>query len=651
MKHIKTLTKFGIFSIISIIIIIIALYTYAYITPKMDLKSTGNLYIYDIEDNLVYQGSKNSKWVDLDNISDYLINATISIEDKNFYIHNGFDYLRIASAALNNIKTNSLSQGASTITQQYAKNMYLSFDKSWSRKIEEAFLTLELEVHYDKDSIIEGYLNTIYYGHGNYGIENASQFYFNKKASELTLEEAIILAGIPNRPNDYNPLSDYEMSLTRAKTVAKAMFDNEYITEDEYTNLFKNNIEIYGKNTTNNLQMIMYYQDAVLDELNSLEEIPTSLIEAGGLKVYTSLDMDIQTTLEENILEYSVNEGEQVASVIVDPKTGGVLALTGGYNYSESTYNRALYSERQVGSTMKSFLYYAALENNLTMASTFTSEHTVFHLSNDQIYSPSNFNGKYADKDITMAAAIAFSDNIYAVKTNLFLGIDKLISTAKLTGITGDLDEVASLALGTSELNIMDIATGYTSFATGGYERDLFFITRVEDMNGNILYEHKEINNLILNPNYTFILNEMLAGTTSDKFVDYTTSTGSSISHLLTNKYAIKSGTTDTDNWNIGYNENILMAIWNGYDEDQETNTEISKAQRTIWANTIEETTNILEEKYEYTTSWYDKPQNVVGLMLDAVTGTPTTNEDSATIFYFVKGTEPGASSYAIENP
>ncbi len=635
--------KLFLFFCFLIIIGIIALYIYAYITPKIDLRNTGNLYIYDNTETLVYQGSKNSEWVELENISSDLINAVISVEDKNFYSHNGFDYVRIASALLNNIQTNSLSEGASTITQQYARNMYLDFNKTWDRKIEEAFLSLELEVHYDKNEILEGYLNTIYYGHGNYGIQNASTFYFNKDASELTFEEALMLAGVPNSPNSLNPLTNYDACVKRAKIVAETMVNNEYISWDEYDSLFQENVFIYGKHTENNLQMLMYYQDAVLDELDTLEEIPDSLVESGGLKIYTNLDMEAQISLEENILEYKVDDEHQVASILVDPESGAVIALTGGMDYSTSTYNRALYSERQVGSTMKSFLYYAALENNMTMASTFTSEHTVFNLSNNQIYSPGNFNGLYAEKDITMAAATAFSDNIYAVKTNLFLGVDTLIETAQTVGIEGDLDNVASLALGTSELNIMDLATGYTTFASGGYKRDLHLISRIEDMNGNILYEKKIVNELVINPNYTYILNEMLTSTTNEKFSDYTTATALSIADVLTHKYAFKSGTTNTDNWNVGYNSELLMAIWMGYDEGRDTTSEISRAERNIWASTMEEVLLDTED------TWYDQPKNVIGLMLDAVTGLPTTDESKATIYYFIKGTEPGASSFVMD--
>lgn len=634
----KFLIKSFIFLFISFVVLLIGLYTYAYLSPKLDLKTSGSLYLYDNKNDLVYQGSRSNEWANLEDISDNLKNAVIAVEDKNFYNHHGFDYLRIAKAMLTNIKKKSIVQGASTISQQYIKNLYLDFDKTWKRKAEEAMLTLELEVHYDKDDILEGYLNTINYGQGNMGIVNASSYYFNKKPSELTLEEAIMLAGIPKNPAGYNPVSNYEASLKRAWVVAKSMLNNGYIDEDTYNNLFKEKLEIFGQTKNNNLQMIMYYQEAVLNELSNIKKIPASLINAGGLKIYTTLDLDEQTSLENNILSNKVDDELQVASVIVDPKTGAVKALTGGMNYAKSQYNRALKSKRQVGSTMKPFLYYAALENNMTMSSSFRSEETTFNLASGKTYAPQNAGNIYASKEITMAAALALSDNIYAVKTNLFLGVDKMIDVAKRTGINANLDEVASLPLGTSEINILDYATGYTTFASGGYQKELYFIEKIEDIDGNVLYEHEDKNRLVINPNYTYILNEMMTSTTNDAYVDYTTPTALNIASTLTHKYALKTGSTNTDYWIVGYNPDRLMMMWMGYDNNKEVNGNVRNNAKKIWALTIEESLNSIN------TTWYETPKNVIAIPLDAVTGKTTNNQNKVALYYYVKGTEPGVN-------
>lgn len=634
----KFLIKSFIFLFISFVVLLIGLYTYAYLSPKLDLKTSGSLYLYDNKNDLVYQGSRSNEWANLEDISDNLKNAVIAVEDKNFYNHHGFDYLRIAKAMLTNIKKKSIVQGASTISQQYIKNLYLDFDKTWKRKAEEAMLTLELEVHYDKDDILEGYLNTINYGQGNMGIVNASSYYFNKKPSELTLEEAIMLAGIPKNPAGYNPVSNYEASLKRAWVVAKSMLNNGYIDEDTYNNLFKEKLEIFGQTKNNNLQMIMYYQEAVLNELSNIKEVPASLVNAGGLKIYTTLDLDEQTSLENNILSNKVDDELQVASVIVDPKTGAVKALTGGMNYAKSQYNRALKSKRQVGSTMKPFLYYAALENNMTMSSSFRSEETTFNLASGKTYAPQNAGNIYASKEITMAAALALSDNIYAVKTNLFLGVDKMIDVAKRTGINAKLDEVASLPLGTSEINILDYASGYTTFASGGYQKELYFIDKIEDIDGNVLYEHEDKNRLVINPNYTYILNEMMTSTTNDAYVDYTTPTALNIASTLTHKYALKTGSTNTDYWIVGYNPDRLMMMWMGYDNNKEVNGNVRNNAKKIWALTIEESLNSIN------TTWYETPKNVIAIPLDAVTGKTTNNQNKVALYYYVKGTEPGVN-------
>ena len=634
MRVLRFFLKMGLFMFMSFIVIIIGLYLYAYLSPKLELRTAGQYYIYDTNDELVYQGSSTSEWVSLEDINYNLINAVISVEDKNFYQHHGFDYLRIARAMYLNIKNGKITQGASTISQQYVKNIFLDFSTTWSRKIEEAFLTLELEVHYTKDEILEGYLNTINYGQGNFGIGNASRYYFNKDPIDLTLEEALILAGIPNSPENYNPVANYDLSIERAKIVGNAMVENDYLSPEEFDSLFQDKIEIYGKASEENLDMLMYYQDAVIEELRDIKTIPEELLQAGGIKIYTYLDLDAQKNLEENILAYLTDSELQSASVVIDPHTGGVIALSGGVSYAKSQYNRATQAKRQVGSAMKPFLYYGALEEGMTSASTFNSQYTTFTLSNGDVYSPKNYGSVYANKEITMAEAIAVSDNVYAVKTNMFLGADKLVETANKVGIEADLSAVASLALGTGEMSVLDLARGYTTFATGGYKQDVGFIRKVEDSEGNVLYEKDDTQDLVLNMNYNYILTEMLTGTTNSQFKDYANPTALTIASKLSRKYAIKTGTTDTDFWIAGYNPDVVMVTWVGMDDNSPLSASDSYISKNIWADTVED---VLIDTEEH---WYETPENVVGVVLDAVSGVPTNDVSKATLFYFVKGTE-----------
>lgn len=635
MKRFRLIYKFCFVGLFIIILTFIGIYCYAYFLPKLELNNANSITIYDKNGDILNLGSSTDNWINIEDISDYLIDATISVEDKNFYNHNGFDYLRIIKAMYINVKNNHISQGASTISQQYVKNLYLDFEKTWKRKIEEAFLTMQLEIDYDKDEILEGYLNTINYGQGNYGIGKASLYYFDKKASNLSLEEAIILAGISKNPSNYNPVSNYDESIKRANVVALAMLNNNKISKEEYDELDFSKVIICKSESDVLSDMTLYYKDAVIEELNNIDSISKSLLDSGGIKIYTNLDLDAQNNLISSINDNIPSDDKvQVAAVMIDPNTGKVIALSGGRDYAKSQYNRVTQSKRQVGSTMKTFLYYTALENNFVSSSTFTSEATTFNLSNNTTYSPTNYGNKYANKPITMAAALALSDNIYAVKTNIYLGSDELVNTAHRTGIEGNLISVPSLALGTSEINMLDYARGYTTFASGGYKRDLYFISKVEDNDGNVLYEKKNQDNLVLNPNYTYILNEMLTNTTNSNFISYAKPSAIAIKDKLTQKYSIKTGSTGTDFYLAGYCSNLLMLVWVGYDDGSEIELDKNKYTKYIFAQTIEN--YFLNNEYK----WYDTPDNVIGIIKDAITGEDVTDSTKSAIYYYVKGSE-----------
>ena len=232
-KLFKKLINFSCFGMIFFLILVFGAYTYAHLSPKLEINGANSLAIFDDNGEMFFQGSGSKKWVKLKEISPNLIKATIAAEDKNFYKHKGFDLLRILKATYINITSKSVEQGASTITQQYAKNLFLDFDKTCKRKLEEMWYTIEIESHYNKDEILEGYLNTINYGHGMYGIENASKFYFNKKAKDLSLAEASLLTGIPKSPSNYSPLVDLEAAKKRQLLILNLMVKNGDITENE----------------------------------------------------------------------------------------------------------------------------------------------------------------------------------------------------------------------------------------------------------------------------------------------------------------------------------------------------------------------------------------------------------------------------------
>ena len=641
-KNKKKHKKLWIFLIIILLLITayFGIYLYAKMLPKLPIDGANGYYLYDSE-NALYTGSASRDWASLDDISTHALEATISIEDKNFYKHQGFDFLRIIKAFFTNIKSGNNAQGASTITQQYSKNLFLEFDKTWERKIKEAWLTIRLEAHYDKNEILEGYLNTINYG-GIFGIENASRYYFDKNASELNLAEASMLAGIPKNPSSYSPLINEEKAKERQRIVLNTMVKNDYITKEEANAAY--NTELVYKNGTdeNDLKMMMYYQDAVMEELESIDSIPSSFLDTSGLKIYTNLDINVQKALEESAEKDITNDDIQMAGIVMDSSTGKVLALSGGRDYNESQYNRATQAKRQVGSTLKPLLYYSALENGFTASSTFTSDKTTFSFSNGKTYSPKNYNDKYAEGPISMAAAIAYSDNIYAVKTHLFLGENALPDILKRVGITEKVSTLPSLALGAEEFSLMEMMGAYGSLASGGYKVKPYFISKITDMDGNVLYEYKPNKENILNKSNVYILNELLTTTYAKEFIDYNYPTCYSISQKMTKKYAIKSGTTDTDNLIFGYNKDLLIGLWSGYDDNEKVNNVDSSNLKNVWVDTMEAA---LKDKEE---AWYETPENVVGVAVDPISG-EAVDSGQAKVLYYIKGTEPTTDKKSLD--
>lgn len=588
---------------------------------------------YEFLDNTCQTiSTSNDKWAKLEDISPYLINATIALEDKNFYNHDGFDYLRIVKSLWNNITTDTI-QGASTITQQLAKNLFLTFDQTWERKIKEAWLTVRIETQYTKDEILEVYLNTINYG-GIFGIENASYFYFNKPSKDLTLSEATILAGIPKSPSYYSPITNEENALNRQKVVLNSMINNHYITEKEKKSALNEKLTYYGALSSDKLKTLMYFQDAVMDELNNIENLPNSFLDTSGLKIYTTLDMNAQKIMENSLIH--ITNDAQVAIVLTDPNSGAVKGLIGGKNYALSEFNRATKAKRQVGSSIKPFLYYAALENGFTSSSTFTSEETTFVFGENQLYSPHNYGNLYGNKEIALSAAIAYSDNIYAVKTHLFLGENVLVDTLKRVGIKSNAKLLPSLALGSVEINLLDMIEGYQTLANLGYKIEPYFIEKIEDSNGNILYKHKEKKELVLDPSIVFILNELLTGTYASELIDYSYPTCISFRGQISKKYSIKSGTTDTDNLLFGYNPNYLLGAWIGFDDNKETNNENSYALKQIWIEIM--------ENYNKIDDWYEIPDNVVGVIVDPISGKLANNTTThKRVMYYINGSQPNS--------
>lgn len=630
---------------ILLVLLCVGIFVYIKTSPKPEIYSANNITLYDATDTVFFQGNESKAWVSLDEISDNVIKSTIYTEDKNFYKHFGFDILRILKASYINITSGKTMQGASTITQQYAKNLFLDFDKTWKRKWDEMWYTMKIEANYSKDEILEGYLNTINYGHGMYGIENASKFYFNKSAKDLDLAEASILTGIPKSPANYSPIINFDLAKERQLSILELLVKNNVISEEEKNKAYNEELKFSGADEAEELTSVMYYQDAVLEELKNIDSIPLSYSDSKGLKIYTNLDLNAQRILEKNVKESIPDTSEiEASAVMMNPNTGAIIALLGGKNYNKSSYNRVISSKRQVGSTMKPYLYYAALENGFTSSSAFTSEKTTFTFSNQEPYSPSNYNNVYGNKPISMGTAIAYSENIYAVKTHLFLGEEALINVARRVGITSKLESVPSLPLGTNEISIVEMASGYSAFANLGYKVKGHLIEKVVDASGKVLYKANNKKELVLNSSLVFILNNLLTATYDKDYIDYNYPTAINLASKLTHKYGLKSGTTNTDTWYIGFNNDVVTAVWAGYDDNRNIDKSDYKYARDIWYKSI--------EAYELgkEDAWYEMPDNISAVLVDPISGKPATDSSpKKKMMYFVKGTEPSNTDQTFD--
>lgn len=577
------------------------------------------LKVYDKSHNLIYQSHHQSDDVLLEDIAPYFVDSIIAIEDKRFYNHFGIDIKSIIRAITNNI-TNSSTQGASTITQQYARLLYLNNEKTITRKLKEAILALRIEAFYDKDTILQGYLNTVYFGHGIYGIKDAALYYFNKKPAELDYNESSMLAGVINAPSHYSPFIDIEAAKKRQRVVLKRLVDQNIISREIADDISHTPLNL-NKTKTKLINNTPYFKDHVIKELKALGFDEEKYL-SQGLNIETTLDSNIQITLN-NIVDENMKDKEEleVAGLILDSKTGGVLAMVGGKNYETSQFNRATSASRQVASTIKPLLYYTAIENGFTPTTKFKSEKTSFMLENGESYSPSNFNDLYANEDIILAKAIALSDNIYAVKTHLFLGEQALVNKLNLFGYK-NITPHPSLALGTLNTNIYDFSNIYTTLANSGVYNPTHSITRITTKNNVVLYKHINKDEQLLDKNTTHILNQLLTSPFQEAFVSHASPTMQGYKTNAT--FATKTGTSPYDSLCVGYNPNYTILSWVGYDDNRELTSSTDKRVPKI---IFQKMANYLQEE----DIWYDSSS------LSRIPINPHTGEysESGIIYWF----------------
>jgi len=516
--------------------------------------------------------------VPLSRISPYFQNAVVAAEDKNFWKHGGLDKMALLRAMYRNLRKFRVVQGGSTITQQLAKNMFFSLKQDWHRKIKDMLMALQIERRFSKEEILEAYCNQSYFGARAFGVEAAAQTYFSKHADRLTLAEASLLAGLPNSPSRYNPYVNPDEAKARQRFVLSRMVVQQMITQEESDSAF--NDSLVFRPMYRGMQRGSYFVDYVLRQLEG--ELGRDVTYHGGLKIYTTLNLRYQRAAEEAVAQgikdlddwtgdakkdSMLDEDKiQAALVSIDPGTGAIVAMVGGRNYEQSEYNRAVSTRRLPGSGFKPFLYLAATDSRgFTPKSVFVDSAVVFDIRGSKPWRPENFDGRYHGP-MVLKEAFAFSINIVAAKLIYRVGPEAVVEAAHKLGIKSRLDPNLSLALGTSPVAPLEMASAFGTIANGGTYYEPLSILRVEDRTGNILMEHFFSGTRVYDPETLYPLLDMMKAVV-DRGTAWT------IRRLGFNAPAAgKTGSTNDykDAWFTGFTPNLSTSVWVGYDQKRE---------------------------------------------------------------------------------
>ncbi len=526
-------------------------------------------YVYDIKGRLLssLHGEANREIATIEQIAPELKLAVVAIEDSNFYRHQGLNPYSVGRAALANYKKGGVSEGASTLTMQLVKNLFLTRERTFSRKLAEAILAIRVEQVFDKDAILEMYLNNIYWGHNNYGIQTAAESYFNKSAGELNLAEAAVLAGLIQAPEQYSPFLNYDNTKKRQASVLARMRTLNWITPEEEQAALKAPL-LVGKPTAWRKSKSPFITEAVTKELE--ERFGKEKVLRGGIRVQTTIDRDFQKMAEESIQEsHKMLQGwglraDQLALAAVDPRTHFVKALVGGVDYQSSQFNRAVQSRRQPGSSFKPFVYYTALESGKFSPGTIVNDAPISYSIPGGIYKPQNYGGKkdFAGK-MSLATALMQSRNIPAVKLGKAVGLEEVIKICRTLGIESPMQPVISLPLGSIGVTPLEMAGAFATFASNGWYSKTTAILQVTDSKGNVLLDNTPEPQQVLDPWATASLTTMLKGVLQPG--------GTGKKANINRPAAGKTGTTSSerDVWFVGYVPQLATAVWVGNDNYQ----------------------------------------------------------------------------------
>src|SRR5438067_8128415 len=602
--------------------------------------------IYDDNDELITELHVERRiFVPLAHVPQSLRDAVIATEDKRFYSHFGVDPIGIVRALYQNYRRGRIAEGGSTITQQLTKVLFLTPDKSVERKLKEAVLALELERRYSKDRILEMYLNQVYFGQGSYGVEAAARTYFGKSVSELTVRESALIAGLPRAPTNYSPFDRPEAAKRRREVVLRRLVEFGSIKDEEAKRLAKTDLGLIPperRRTTG-----QYFIDYVQQTLEA--KYGPDLVLKGGLNVYTTLSPTMQLTAEQSLREglkalqgrstqARPGESPEGAVVTVEPQTGYVKAMVGGSDFFRSEFNRAVQAKRQPGSAFKPFIYIAALEAGFTPASQIEDSPVSFAFGkNGQVWKPENYDRKFRGST-TLQQAIEESVNVVTVKLQERIGLAKTIQVARRLGITSPLDVNLSLALGTSDVSLLEMTSAYGTLANQGVWMPPVTIRYVTDAQGKLLEEHVPEGREALAPETAYVITQMLRGVVER-------GTGQA-ARGLGRPVAAKTGTTNdySNAWFVGFTPRLATGVWVGYDRPRSLGKDEtgSRVAVPIWVTYMGK---VLGDSPRED---FPVPDQVVSMLVDE---DPSGECLRPVPMAFVKGTESGMACNGVGQP
>ncbi|HAR62999.1 MAG: penicillin-binding protein [Candidatus Margulisiibacteriota bacterium] len=561
----------ALFVLVFLVAVAISVYAYKIYQDLPDIDSKMNVYIPNEATQIISKDGvvlaklhreENRTLVPLSKISDNIKKAIVAVEDKRFYKHHGVDWIGIFRAIAIDIKDRSPSQGASTLTQQLVKNVFLYKEKSIKRKIAEVMLSTKIERYHSKEEILEMYLNEVYWGHNAYGIESASQLYYGKSSQTLTLAESALLVGILRGPEIYSPYKNYDQAILREKIVLVRMLQLGYISKREYDEALKQPIILKGY--TNSAYKAPYFVSYIIEQL--IKDYGEASVYVTGMKVYTTLDYRLQR-IAERVVEETVLAGkegkagfDQAAMLVMDPETGHIVAMVGGYDFTKSQFNKAVHSYRQPGSAFKPITYLTALERGMTPDSIIVDAPVSYGS-----YVPQNYNHDYKGS-ISLKKALELSQNIPAVKLCYKVGPQAVIDTARRLGIKSPLQPYLPLTLGANELTMLELTSAYCVFAAQGIKTDPISITKVQyhdhiNIQVNRVRRHQEFSKEAVNQLVDMMQNVVENGTAK-------------AARLVDRPVAGKTGTTSDyrDAWFMGFVPQLVVATWVGNDNNSRMN-------------------------------------------------------------------------------